>query len=218
MSHHRKTPAAPMLRGLFILALLAISSTIIVAHDTTTYELWGELYVWFQNGPKTRYFLRAEDTSNRDIGGGVDYVLNKQFSTRFGYGYYRERTGPTPFPENRWYIDLFYKTPLGNDWTFSDRNREEFRWQRDAFSTRYRNRLRFQHPWQVGNKTVTPYGSVEFFYQPTFRAWTREEYRLGVETPVSKTLMLDPYLALQHDQHGEFFYIYAVGIGVNLYF
>jgi hypothetical protein len=100
----------------------------------------------------------------------------------------------------------------------SDRNRGEVRFiQGQPFSTRYRNRLRLARDVQYGWFNCTPYVYDEIFYDTRYDQWTRNQYALGTQFPVSPHVILEPYYLRQNSRHSTYPHIDAFGFKLNLY-
>lgn len=85
-------------------------------------------------------------------------------------------------------------------YSVSDRNSLERRWrepQVDAW--RYRNRLRVEHPFQVGKNKFTWFVSDEVFYDWSLHLWPRNRAAAGITRPVNKHLTLELYYLRQND-------------------
>ncbi len=80
----------------------------------------------------------------------------------------------------------------------SDRNRTEFRWVNGAYHFRYRNRLRFERPFKARKTKLTPYISVESYWDSKYDRWSQFRYGGGVQIPVSKIAAFDAYYDRQH--------------------
>lgn len=62
----------------------------------------------------------------------------------------------------------------------SDRNRVDFRWVNDKFSVRYRNRLTLEREFTIGERSYTPYASIEAYYDS--RSQPQHLNAIGVAT------------------------------------
>jgi hypothetical protein len=147
-------------------------------------------------------------------------VFRKRYLT-FGAGY-RYRTdlasGGSPH-ENRGILQLTSRYPLPWHLVISERNRGEFRFiQGEAFSNRYRNRLRLEYDFEEGRFECTPYVDFEIFYDTRFDQWTTKRYESGVQLPVGSHVMLEPYYLRQDALHAIPQHINALGFKLNLYY
>jgi hypothetical protein len=99
-----------------------------------------------------------------------------------------------------------------------DRNRLDLRWVNGNFSWRYRNRLTLERHFKIGEKrALTPYASGELFYDSRFDAWNRSRLRAGLQTTLSRTIMVDGYYVRQDDSRSSPRLINAVGVVLNLF-
>ena len=73
----------------------------------------------------------------------------------------------------------------------SDRNRFELRWVDGDPGFRYRNRLRFERPFRMLKRQITPYGGAEAYWDSHFHSWNKFRYSAGVEVPVIRRTHLD---------------------------
>jgi hypothetical protein len=148
-----------------------------------------------------------------------DVYRNKYLALRAGYRYHASLTNPTSASENRGILELTPRYLLPWQLVISDRNRGEFRFiQGQPFSTRYRNRLRLERDVQYGWFNCTLYAYDEIFYDTRYDQWTRNQYAVGTQFPVSPHLILEPYYLRQTSSHSTPAHIDAFGLKLNLYF
>jgi hypothetical protein len=101
----------------------------------------------------------------------------------------------------------------------SDRNRGEFRFVKgQAFSARYRNRLWLERDLKFGSFVCTPYVYDEIFYDIRYDQWTPNRYAVGVQLPVGKHVVLEPYYLRQQANRSDPPYANVFGFKVNVYF
>jgi Protein of unknown function (DUF2490) len=74
-----------------------------------------------------------------------------------------------------------------------DRNWVEFRWIDGTYSTTYRNMVTVERDFLFRKARLTPYGSVEVFYEGPSHSWNQEWYTAGIEWPHKRSWMLDTY-------------------------
>jgi hypothetical protein len=146
-----------------------------------------------------------------------DVYRERYLTFRVGYRY-RADLGGGPH-ENRLLVETTSRYPLPAHFLISDRNRGEFRFvQNRAFSTRYRNRLRLEYDYQAKRFEATPYIDIEFFYDTRYDAWARRQYELGLQLPINKRVMLEPYYLRQDNTVSSPPHLNAIGFKLNLYF
>jgi Protein of unknown function (DUF2490) len=74
-----------------------------------------------------------------------------------------------------------------------DRNWVELRWIDGKYSTTYRNMVTIERDSVFRKVRLTPYGSVEAFYEGSSHSWNEEWYTAGIEWPHKRSWMLDIY-------------------------
>ena len=113
--------------------------------------------------------------------------------------------------ENRLSLPATIKFPVGK-FTVSDRNLFERRLRHPGGeSTRYRNKLQFDHP--IGDKKnkLNFFIGDEVFYDWSFNAWVRNRFSLGISKTLNKHLTTDLYYLRQNDGHSVPGDIHAIG-------
>ncbi len=100
----------------------------------------------------------------------------------------------------------------------TDRNRVEFRWVTDKYSTRYRNRLMFERNARIRSLLLAPYAAVEVYYDGGKGSWNEQQYTGGIQWPYKESWMLDTYYLRQHCTTCAPQYLDVAGITLNLYF
>lgn len=94
--------------------------------------------------------------------------------------------------EHRLRLDATLRVPLPAGWELQDRNLVERRFRAGfADSTRYRQRLRLEHPVRLGNMGVNAFAWGESFYDCTASAWTRHWVAAGVGKTVATRLTVE---------------------------
>ncbi len=99
--------------------------------------------------------------------------------------------------ENRLSFASTVRVPFGKQ-IISDRNLFERRW-RTINATRYRNRLQFEHPFNIGKFAFGLFTSDEVFYDWSFNHWVRNRFIVGGSKTINKKLTLDVYFMRQND-------------------
>lgn len=112
----------------------------------------------------------------------------------------------------------------------SDRNREDFRFVNGKFSFRYRNRVTLEREFRLFKRSVTPYGSVEVFYDSRFEVWNRNRLTAGMQIQVKrgfpwlrelqprKQVILELYYTRQNDSRSQPNHVHAIGATLVLHF
>ena len=135
-----------------------------------------------------------------------------------GYEYLRTiQSGVTRY-ENRLAIEAVPRHRFGKNWLISDRNRIEFRWVNDRYSTRYRNQFTLERDVRVHGFKFIPYASAEVYYDGGKASWNEEQYTGGLQWPHKRRLMLETYYLRQHCTTCTPKYLDVAGVTLNLYF
>lgn len=80
------------------------------------------------------------------------------------------------------------------------RNRFDLNWKADDnFTWRYRNRVQAEGPVAVRSYHLTPYASVEVFYQSEYGKWSDTAIYAGCLFPIGKHVQLDLYYEHQNN-------------------
>jgi hypothetical protein len=160
----------------------------------TRNETWPEVQVLIRTSEKTRLFLNAnisqerESRANREgqLGAHVDYLATDHVWFRAGYRYGRSLNSDSDFREHRLLLEQTFKATLPGKILVSDRNRQDFRFVRGDYSFRYRNRLTLEREVGPGEYRFTPYVQGEIYFDSRFLAWSRHRYGGGIVFPLSK--------------------------------
>ena len=154
--------------------------------------------------------------SATQLGGGFNWALHRNFSLASQYRHVV--TTPTPTrraEEERLHIDGTPRANLGAGFTFSDRNRVEFRHVNGVFSMRYRNRSQIERPVRLTfngqEQPITPYFSFEVFYDSRSRAWSRKQIYTGARVPLIKHVTFNGFYMRQFDAQARPGYLDVIG-------
>lgn len=205
--------------------------------DTRT-EIWSEVDVYVPLNEKLRLFFmvkmnRAEETredTEITFGAHVDYAVNKRLTLRGGYRYGFSPSDNNPYQEHRIITEQTFRQDLPLAIVLSDRNREDFRFVNGTFSFRYRNRVKMEREFRAFNRSFTPYGSVEVFYDTRFDVWNRNRLTAGAQVQLKrafpflreltprKQVILDLYYTKQNDSRSQPNHVHAIGASLVLHF
>jgi hypothetical protein len=148
-----------------------------------------------------------------------DVYRNRYLTFRAGYRYRTSLTPGESVSENRGILEMNTRYLLPWHLVISDRNRGEFRFIKgQSFSTRYRNRLWLERDLKFGSFVCTPYVYDEIFYDIRYDQWTPNRYAVGVQLPVGKHVVLEPYYLRQQANRSDPPYANVFGFKVNVYF
>ena len=106
--------------------------------------------------------------------------------------------------------NIFHK-PLAGNWT-------ELRWIEGAYSTTYCNMALAEGDFIVHGFGLSPYGSVEVFYDGPKHSWDQEWYTAGVQWSYKHLLMLDTYYRRENCPTCNPENWNAGGVTLNFYF
>lgn len=137
---------------------------------------------------------------NEQIGIGLNRTWGRYLSGAVQYRYINSE--PTPdrqSRENRLHFDLSTRLSLIHKFVITDRNRFEIRRINAAGSWRYRNRVQLERSMAVRNFKITPYISVEPFYDSRFEEWNRTQLYTGARIPVVRHVTFDGFYMRQWD-------------------
>jgi hypothetical protein len=150
----------------------------------------------------------------------VDIDPQREHKLLFGAGYeYIESTESSkPGTENRVTLGFTPRGHLPGGFLISDRNRFEFRWVNDVYSTRYRNELGVERGTVVDHFHFTPYATAEFFYDVTTGLWSQEQYAVGIAWPYKRMLKLNTYYLYQVCTACSPEYLNVVGVDLQYFY
>ena len=227
-------------RLVWIFAFLVIVSVCAGAQQAsdTRKELWPEVDVYVPIDEKVRLFFlfavtRAKETRENtegQFGAHIDFTVNKRLVLRAGYRYGFSLVETDPFKEHRPILEQTYREQLPLNILLSDRNREDFRIVNGDFSFRYRNRLTLEREFLLGARSITPYGSIEVYYDSRFKVWNRNRLTAGVQIQLKKALPLlrlltprkqviwEVYYTKQNDSRSQPHHVHAIGTALALHF
>jgi hypothetical protein len=117
----------------------------------------------------------------------------------FSIGY---RYLPTPgqAPTNRMEPVVTLNFPLAATRVLlSDENRADLNWQGGGFSWRYRNRFQLERTVRISSYHLSPYTSVEFFYNSQYGKWSDTAIYAGCLFPIRKHFEFNPYYEHQNN-------------------
>lgn len=183
-------------------------------------QIWPDIPISIRIDPKLSVIIHAtvrigRNNSafvNEQIGIGLRRAIGNYFSTSLNYRYLNSEPAPSKLVrEKRIFTDLTSRFPLGHGYQLQDRNRIEWREVNGRINYRYRNRIQIERSFSIGEKTLTPYLSGEYFYDTRFRAWNRTQYFAGMRVPLSKHLTLDGFYMRQLDDRVNPGFLHVIG-------
>lgn len=149
-----------------------------------------------------------------------DWQRTKYLWARIGYTRVFEATDESGLDvvENRGVIALYGRIPLPATYWLETRTRADFRWIGDDYSNRYRFRLDLSREFTIRDRTVVPYGNVEWFYDTRYDDWARTLATLGAEITLTDHFRYELYLARQTDRLPQEKDLDALGVVLKWYY
>jgi hypothetical protein len=224
------------------LCLLSVGQwTIPAVAQSTGDEFRPELGIYIQEGPLIRlefvdsfqrkstgdwrgnfaFYVQTalKPALRRELRDHPDVYRDKYLTMRAGYRYQTPLASGQGAHEHRGILELTARYKLPWEIVISDRHRGEFRFvQGQPFSTRYRNRLRLERDVPHAWCRCTPYVYDEIYYDSRYHQWTPNGYAAGIEFPVGRHAVLEPYYLRQKGSYLSPPHINAFGFKLNLYF
>jgi hypothetical protein len=229
------------MKSAWILAASVILVTLFSAPALgQTKQLWPELDVYVKINEKVRLYFSAAGTkengenTDADFGASIDFHVkplvslknnrgnrgddskSKLMLLRAGFHYLPSRQGPA---ESRIALDAIPRVPLKAGLVATARNRVELRFINSDFSWRFRHRLGIEKDVAIGTYDITPYARAEFYYDSTYKKWSRTALTAGCVFPIRKRSEIEMYY--EHQNRTETSpnrQLNAIGIQLNLYF
>jgi len=204
--------------------------------SNTRKEFWPEVDVYVPLNEKVRLVFLFALTKSEEInleaqfGANVDFIVSPRLVLGAGYRHGTSLTETDRFKEDRALAEQTLRQPLPLKILLSDRNREEFRVVNGDFSLRYRNRLTLEREFLLPKRSLTPYASIEVYYDGRFKVWNRNRLTFGAQVQLRKALpllssvlprrqvILDIYYARQNDSRSQPNHIQAVGAVLAIHF
>jgi Protein of unknown function (DUF2490) len=168
-------------------------------------------------GPSVDFYLRPLIRLAKVTKFDLDDAKSRPLVLSIGYRYLAEGNGGVP--TNRLMPVVTSRFPVSTKVVLTTRNRFDLDWKGGVFTWRYRNRLQVEGPVAIGSYHLTPYASVEPFYQSQYGKWSETAIYAGCILPIRKHIQLDPYYVHQN-QTGKSpnQQLNQVGLILNLYF
>jgi hypothetical protein len=210
-------------RALFLVATLAMGTG---AHSSTQTEVWPKLEIWFHLTEQTRLLLTGSGTRDAESGDRTqgayglyfDYRANEQISYRAGYLYEAgvSQQGKRNSNEHRGVFDFTYRWQIADHAQLGDRTRVDLREMNNETTYRLRNRLRLDREFQVRHVSLTPYASLEAFYDSHLDRVNRLRFELGTTVPTGNQVEWEFYLVRLRDVYPKTKFVNAIGITLKI--
>ena len=219
------------------LALLFACSIRANSQSDSQKQFWPEVNVYIPVAEKVRLFflVTATETETKEhddgqVGAHIDYAVNKRIVLRAGYRYGFSIDSAEPFKEHRPITEQTFRQQLPLNILLTDRNRQDFRVVNGDFSFRYRNRLMLEREFMVMGRSLTPYGSIEVYYDTRFKVWNRNRLTAGMQIQLRrafpllrfviprKQIVWDVYYTKQNDSRSDPHHVNALGMALSIHF
>src|SRR6476620_2721929 len=219
--------------------LLLLGSDVFAQTPNTAKEFWTQVNTSSEVFPRMRVELEAAKQNGEDLArtqkkfgaiasyrirrlikeSDIDDEKNYAFVLGAGYEHLFTDDNGSEKSENRIIVQgmphySIFKTGL----LLQDRNRIEFRWVNNAYSTRYRNRLTIERPFKIEQFRLTPYGSGELFFDGQHHEWNENQYVYGVILPYKKLLSVDTDFLHQNCTTCKEEHVNVIGLTITFYF
>jgi len=183
-------------------------------------QVWNDTFLTIKLRSDLNLILFGTIRAGRDssalvseqAGVGMSKSFGKYFSGTVFYRYINSEPAPDrQSHEDRIYVDLTPRAPLGLGFSISDRNRVEWRNISHAVSWRYRNRLQFERPISIGERKITPYISGETQYDTRTHTLSRNQFFVGARAPLSRHVTFDGFYMRQWDARVNPGFLHVIG-------
>jgi uncharacterized protein DUF2490 len=154
--------------------------------DPTTAEIGPSIELYMKP------WIKLKDASAFDL----DDAKSRPILFSIGYRYLPY---PDAAPKNRLEPFVTFNFPIGRKLLFSDKNRADLDWRSGTFAWEYRNRVQFERTASIHSYHLSPYASVEVFYQSQYEKWSDTAIYAGCLFPVGKRIEFNPYYEHQNN-------------------
>ena len=195
------------------------------------YQAQSNLRLWFQAketfeagapvtaeiGPSLDFYLRSLALLSDVTKYESDQSKSRPIVLSLGYRCLPYPSAPTA---NRMEPVLTFNLPIPKvRFLVTDRNRADLDWQNGGFTWRYRNRIQLERSLRMSSYHLSPYASVEFYYESQYNKWADTAISAGCNFPLGRHFELNPYYEHQNQtgnnpnqQYNQF------GLMLNMYF
>ena len=204
--------------------------------DDLDYQFWNETQLIFplvktvdDSGETTdklsllasgnlRFGRNASRLTDKRIGFGFDYKLNKYVSLTPSYIYIAQQSAADA---KEYESRLRFAVNLEKGWkkfSVDDRNLVEYRFRNNrSDSVRYRNRLRFRFPVKKADKELfAPFAANEIFYDFRMKTFSRNEFSVGASRKLNSNVTADFFYLLQTNRSGSPKQVNVFGINFKI--
>jgi hypothetical protein len=168
-------------------------------------------------GPSVEFYVRPLSRLKEVTKFDLDDAKSRPLILSVGYRYLPQSNGGAA--TNRMEPVATARLAVTAKLLLTDRNRFDLDWTSSGFTWRYRNRFQVEGPVAIGSYHLTPYASVEPFYQSKYGKWSETAVYAGCIFPIRRHVQFDPYYEHQNqtgkkpnERLNQF------GLVLNLYF
>ena len=168
-------------------------------------------------GPSFDYFVKSLPQLIPNSIVDLDQGESRLLILSIGYRYLPAASG-APGTDRMEPVATF-QFPLKGGFLVWDRNRFDLDWKGGEYEWRYRNRFQVERGFALGSHRITPYASVEPFYESKYRGWSSTDLYAGFRLPVGKIVVFNTYY--EHENNTgkpPNQQVNAAGLAVNLFF
>ena len=201
-------------RSLIVVGAILLCSGGVVSAQTMSpaptddTQIWSEVQITTPLQKKFDLIFKGTFRLGRNVihpvseSGAIAIVYKASRFLTFETGYQYQATQPSPGRKSYTSTLSFngtVKFPVGK-FTLSDRNQIERRFRNSrADNTRYRNRLRVEHPFAVAKTKFNVFVSNEVFFDVSSKRWARNRIAVGANKKLNKRLTGELYYMRQND-------------------
>ena len=162
---------------------------------------------------------RLRDFTDEFAGAGISVAAGKYLSLTPSYTYVASQQPVTRRRryEHRLVFAATVRLPPFKRITISDRNQvERRRFNSLPDTTRYRNRLQVERPFDIKGFAMRLFMWDEIFYDSGARAWSRNRFAVGGSRDLNKRATFDLYYQRQSDGRSRPGDIHVIGTALRL--
>lgn len=162
---------------------------------------------------------RLRDFTDEFAGASLSFAANRYLTLTPGYTYVASQQPVTRRRryEHRLLFTATVRLPPFKRITISDRNQvERRRFNSLPDTTRYRNRLQVERPFDIKGFDLRLFLWDEIFYDSGARAWSRNRFAVGGSRDLNKRATFDLYYQRQSDGFSRPGDIHVIGTALRL--
>jgi hypothetical protein len=187
--------------------------------NAQTDQLLPEVDAYYKLKSNPRLLFQAKETReggepvSAELGPSIDFYMKPWIKLKnvtafdlddskgrpviFSIGY-RYLPSPSAPSKNRLEPYVTFNFPVKGGLLLSDKNRADLDWQSGKFNWQYRNRIELERTVKIRSYHLSPYVSVELFYQSQYEKWSDTAIYAGALFPIGKRVELNTYYEHQN--------------------